>query len=44
MTGIAVALKQAQTPSFHVYIQNVLDNAKVLGDTLADYGYTLVTG
>ena len=42
--GVAVALKQAQSPAFHSYIASVLDNAQMLGEALMKYGYTLVTG
>jgi glycine hydroxymethyltransferase len=40
----AVAFKEALDPSFKVYQQAVLDNAKVLARTLQDKGYKLVSG
>ena len=44
VTGVAVALKQAQSPAFTKYINQVIANAKALGESLVKYGYTLVTG
>ena len=44
IAGVAVALKQAQSPQFLDYAKNVLENAKILCDDLIEYGYTLVTG
>lgn len=43
-SGIAVALKQAQSPAFKTYVKQVLDNAKALAEGLMKYGYTVVTG
>ncbi|MBK9293969.1 MAG: serine hydroxymethyltransferase [Oligoflexia bacterium] len=40
----AVAFGEALKPSFKTYIQNVLDNAKVLAETLMSEGFELVTG
>lgn len=44
IAAIAVALKEAQTPSFLTYAQQTLVNAKVLATELLTYGYNLVTG
>lgn len=40
----AVALKEAQSPDFRVYQQQVLTNAKVLAGALRQRGYTIVSG
>jgi glycine hydroxymethyltransferase len=40
----AVAFKEALQPSFKIYIQNVIDNAKALGETLVQGGLALVSG
>ncbi len=42
--AIAVAAKEAQAPSFKVYAQRVVDNAKTLGEALLARGFSLVTG
>jgi glycine hydroxymethyltransferase len=42
--GIAVAAKEAAAPSFRVYAQNVVSNAKVLAEGLLSKGFSLVTG
>jgi glycine hydroxymethyltransferase len=42
--GIAVAAKEAATPEFKQYAQNVVSNAKVLADELKSLGFALVTG
>ena len=42
--ALAVALKEASSPEFKEYAQNVLKNAKALGDGLVKRGYNLVTG
>lgn len=42
--GIAVAAKEAAAPSFKVYAQNVVSNAKVLAEGLLSKGFSLVTG
>jgi len=42
--GIAVAAKEASTPEFKQYAQNVVSNAKVLAESLLSKGFTLVTG
>ncbi|KAJ1558942.1 Serine hydroxymethyltransferase 4, partial [Cladochytrium tenue] len=43
IAAIAVALKQAASPSFRDYAVQVQKNAKALGDTLMGKGYKLVT-
>jgi glycine hydroxymethyltransferase len=42
--GIAVAAKEAATPEFKQYAQNVVSNAKVLAEELKSLGFALVTG
>jgi glycine hydroxymethyltransferase len=42
--GIAVAAKEASTPEFKQYAQNVVANAKVLAEGLLSKGFSLVTG
>jgi glycine hydroxymethyltransferase len=42
--GLAVALKEANTPEFKQYAQNVVDNAKALGKGLVGRGHVLATG
>ncbi len=42
--AIAVALKEASKDSFKVYAKQVVDNAKVLSNSLLEYGFDLVTG
>jgi glycine hydroxymethyltransferase len=42
--GIAVAAKEASTPEFKQYAQNVVSNAKVLAEGLLSKGFSLVTG
>lgn len=44
IAGKATMLKEALDPSFKVYSQRVVDNCKVLGATLAERGYRLVSG
>jgi glycine hydroxymethyltransferase len=44
ITALAVALKQASTPEFEAYQQQVLKNAKALGETLAGNGIDIVSG
>jgi glycine hydroxymethyltransferase len=44
ITALAVALLQAQTPEFVEYQKQVLKNNAALAKTLADKGYTLVSG
>ncbi|OCL12485.1 serine hydroxymethyltransferase [Glonium stellatum] len=43
ITALAVALKQAQTPEFRQYQEQVIKNAKTLEVTLKELGYKLVT-
>jgi len=40
----AVAFGEALKPEFKVYAQNVLENAKILGQTLVSHGLELVSG
>ncbi len=40
----AVAFGEALEPSFKIYAQNILDNAKALSLALIDEGFSLVTG
>ncbi|MCJ7598695.1 MAG: serine hydroxymethyltransferase [Methyloceanibacter sp.] len=40
----AVAFKEALQPSYKIYIQNVIDNAKALGETLVQGGLALISG
>ena len=40
----AVAFKEALTPEFKVYQQNVVDNADVMAKTLIKRGYNIVSG
>jgi len=40
----AVAFKEALSPSFKLYAQSVIDNAKALGETLVKGGLALVSG
>ncbi|KAJ7998869.1 hypothetical protein DPEC_G00209440 [Dallia pectoralis] len=44
IAGVAVTLKQAQTPMFREYIGQVMRNAKAMADALLSKGYTLVSG
>jgi glycine hydroxymethyltransferase len=44
IAGKAVAFGEALQPEFKQYSQNVINNAIVLGKTLKDAGYDLVTG
>ncbi|XP_076332513.1 serine hydroxymethyltransferase, mitochondrial-like [Tachypleus tridentatus] len=44
IAAVAVALKQATTPAFKEYQQQVLKNAKTMAKALIDRGYTLVSG
>jgi len=44
IAGKAVALGEALEPSFKVYAQAVVDNARVLAQTLLDDGFDIVTG
>ena len=40
----AVCLKEAKSDAFKTYAHNIVDNAKVLADTLMEEGFDLVTG
>ncbi len=40
----AVAFKEANTPEFKAYAQNVVDNARALADTLIQRGVDIITG
>lgn len=42
--GIAVAAKEALDPSFKLYAQRVVDNARTLGEALVERGFRLITG
>ncbi|KAM3826872.1 serine hydroxymethyltransferase, cytosolic isoform 1-T2 [Vipera latastei] len=44
IAGIAVALKQAMTPEFRTYQQQVVANCKALSAALTSLGYHVVTG
>ena len=44
IAGKAVGFGEALEPSFETYIDDVVENAAVLGETLADHGLDLVTG
>jgi glycine hydroxymethyltransferase len=44
ISGLACALKQAQSEEFKAYQQKVLQNSKALADTLQKHGYNLVSG
>jgi glycine hydroxymethyltransferase len=44
ITALAVALKQAQSPDFKLYQQQVVKNAAALADEFLKLGHTLVTG
>lgn len=42
--AIAVAAKEAMTPEFKDYAAQVVENARVLAESLAGHGFALVTG
>ena len=44
ITGIAVALAEADTPEFIAYANQIVKNAKVLAEKLLEYGFNLVSG
>jgi len=44
IAGVATALKQAMTPEFRAYTDQVIKNAQVLAKALEDKGYKIVTG
>jgi len=42
--GIAVAAKEAESPSFKQYAANIVTNAKALAEALLSHGFNLITG
>merc|ERR1712232_1186446 len=44
ITALAVALKQANSPEFKQYQEQVMKNATALGESLASSGFDLVSG
>merc|ERR1712190_48911 len=44
ITALAVALKQAQAPEYRTYQEQVMKNAKALGESLQGRGFDLVSG
>merc|ERR1712032_374194 len=44
ITALAVALKQAMAPEFHAYQEQVMKNAKALGESLTARNFDLVSG
>jgi len=44
ITALAVALKLAQAPEFKTYQEQVMKNAKALGECLKNHGFDLVSG
>ena len=42
--AIAVALKEAATPEFRAYGEQIVRNARVLADALLGHGFTLISG
>ncbi len=40
----AVSFKEALQPSFTTYCENIIQNARTIGDALQDLGYNLVSG
>ena len=44
VAGKAVGFEEALQPEFEEYAQQVVDNAKALGDQLEDHGFSLVSG
>jgi len=42
--GIAVALKEASSPKFKTYGEQIVKNAKILAEELTQYGFDLVSG
>lgn len=44
IAGKAVAFGECLQPDFKLYIQNVLDNAKAMGEVLVNAGFALVSG
>ena len=44
VAGKAVGFKEALEPAFEEYAAQVVDNARVLAETLSDHGFSLVSG
>ncbi|ADJ15179.1 serine hydroxymethyltransferase [Halalkalicoccus jeotgali] len=44
VAGKAVGFKEALEPEFEEYAEQVVENARTLGDTLAEHGFSLVSG
>jgi glycine hydroxymethyltransferase len=44
IAGIAVALKEADSPAFKKYAKQVVKNTKVLADTLKSLGWRIISG
>jgi len=44
ITGVAVALAEADTPEFIAYAKQIIKNAKALAEKLLEYGFDLVSG
>jgi glycine hydroxymethyltransferase len=44
IAGKAVAFGECLQPEFKTYIQNVIDNAKAMGEVLVNSGFALVSG
>lgn len=44
IAGKAVAFKEALEPSFRIYTQKVVENAKILAESMLSEGFNLVTG
>lgn len=43
VAAIGVALKEADTPEYRAYAQQILKNAKAMADEFLTLGYKLVT-
>lgn len=44
ITGIAVAMAEADTPEFVAYAKQIVKNARALAERLMEYGFNLVSG
>ena len=44
ISGLACALKQAKTPEFKAYQEQVVANSKAMADRFIELGYKLVSG
>ena len=44
IAGKAVAFGEALQPDYKIYIKNVIDNAKAMGEVLVENGFALVSG